>query len=294
MTVALYYDPRAMGLEVGEIMGSEATVLCPFHDDHHPSATFNMTSGLFHCFACGEGMSATQLVRALGTNIVRVPVMLTPRVRNREEVEWRNVLNAPIAIDNPYLLSRGVGNDLIHEYGIRDVRYGVAFVNYDPAGRPIGAQIRRYEGEPRYLFVGQRAPVWPMAVLTSHKTTPLFVVEGVFGALRGLSAGVDTVAVMGASAVHSANRLLNGRRTMTVFDADFAGYLGAAKFIYLRGSPALVPGAEADELPVEQWAHLERESRFTTSVYELQERSGDPAKFQRLMTTFTGRVFAKK
>src|SRR3990167_4321870 len=31
---------------------SEAMGLCPFHDDHNPSLSLNLTSGLYRCFAC--------------------------------------------------------------------------------------------------------------------------------------------------------------------------------------------------------------------------------------------------
>src|SRR3989338_5950104 len=31
---------------------SEVKVLCPFHDDHNPSLSLNLTSGLYRCFAC--------------------------------------------------------------------------------------------------------------------------------------------------------------------------------------------------------------------------------------------------
>lgn len=33
----------------------EALGLCPFHDDHHPSMSVNLESGLYYCHACGAG-----------------------------------------------------------------------------------------------------------------------------------------------------------------------------------------------------------------------------------------------
>src|SRR3990172_11480669 len=32
---------------------SETVGLCPFHDDHHPSLSVNLSSGLYNCFSCG-------------------------------------------------------------------------------------------------------------------------------------------------------------------------------------------------------------------------------------------------
>lgn len=37
-------------------------IVCPFHDDNHPSCTVNFDDGLFHCFACGASGDAFQFV----------------------------------------------------------------------------------------------------------------------------------------------------------------------------------------------------------------------------------------
>ena len=43
----------------GQAMG-----LCPFHEDHEPSFSVNLRTGLFKCLACGEsGMSSTSIRR---------------------------------------------------------------------------------------------------------------------------------------------------------------------------------------------------------------------------------------
>jgi hypothetical protein len=282
-----YFDPRGLGLEIDEINGFEVTTLCPFHDDHHPSATFNMRTGLFHCFQCGVGMNANQVAHSLGTRAARIDMPLSGGVKRREQVEWRNVLNAPLAIDNPYLHGRGITNASVVEYQIRDVGYGVAFPNLMPNGTVIGAQIRRYDGEPRYIFVGSRSPVWPITPML--KTGTVYVVEGVFGALKGLQAGFQTVAVMGASAIHAANRLLNGRPTASLFDNDFAGYLGMAKLLYLRGARAHIPGAEVDEMNVDQWRAMVESHDFTISISDLRDLSQSCKRFDELMLRFMGR-----
>jgi DNA primase len=57
---------RAVGLEVTGTSGGEELVVCPFHDDHNASATWNPKSDLFYCFTCGEGMNLEQLLRRTG------------------------------------------------------------------------------------------------------------------------------------------------------------------------------------------------------------------------------------
>jgi len=48
-------DPRAFYGRFFELRGgrSQQNVLCPFHDDHDPSLTLNLDSGLFHCKSPG-------------------------------------------------------------------------------------------------------------------------------------------------------------------------------------------------------------------------------------------------
>lgn len=40
----------------------EVKVLCPFHDDHSPSASINTKKGVFHCWSCGLGLSEAQFI----------------------------------------------------------------------------------------------------------------------------------------------------------------------------------------------------------------------------------------
>lgn len=36
--------------------------LCPFHDDHEPSATVNVSTNRFHCFTCGTSGDVIDIV----------------------------------------------------------------------------------------------------------------------------------------------------------------------------------------------------------------------------------------
>ncbi len=46
--------------KVKKSSGSNYTALCPFHDDHNPSFSFDAETGLWQCFACGEKGNAWQ------------------------------------------------------------------------------------------------------------------------------------------------------------------------------------------------------------------------------------------
>ena len=50
------YYRQVLGDRIRNVRWEEANCLCPFHDDHSPSLSVNLTSGLFHCHTgCGGG-----------------------------------------------------------------------------------------------------------------------------------------------------------------------------------------------------------------------------------------------
>ena len=40
--------------------GRQATGLCPFHNDHHPSLSMNIETGCYFCHSCGAKGNAYQ------------------------------------------------------------------------------------------------------------------------------------------------------------------------------------------------------------------------------------------
>ncbi len=46
--------------------GGEWLILCPFHDDHHPSCAVNTVKGLFNCRSCSAGGRITALAKGSG------------------------------------------------------------------------------------------------------------------------------------------------------------------------------------------------------------------------------------
>ena len=45
--------------------GKDIMVLCPFHDDHHPSLSINLEKNVYHCLGCGAKGRASELVDGL-------------------------------------------------------------------------------------------------------------------------------------------------------------------------------------------------------------------------------------
>lgn len=276
-------DPYELGLTVGKIKGHEASVLCPYHGDRHfGNASINLITGKFHCFSCGANSSAKRIAKLLDGNVVTT---FSVKSADRVEEDWEWMFSAPIATHNDYLKSRKVPKMLIAHLGIRDIKDGIAFILHDENGRPIGAQVRWINNRvPRYKLFGKRPAIWPWRnVIGISKKEITYLVEGVFGVIRGMQAGLSVVSVMGASSIKDAAIALNGRKVRIIFDDDFAGYVGAAKFMRLRASEVLLPGCEADEISVLEWINIAKRGSFTSSVNDVMRASGDPAHFKSLV-----------
>jgi len=53
----------------GKVRGGEIIFLCPEHDDHNPSATYNLRKHVWHCFSCGASGGYINLAKLLGVEL---------------------------------------------------------------------------------------------------------------------------------------------------------------------------------------------------------------------------------
>jgi DNA primase len=60
--VSILVIARRLGLGEPVRCGPEWLVLCPFHDDHHPSLSLNEEEHKWYCFACEDGKDGINLV----------------------------------------------------------------------------------------------------------------------------------------------------------------------------------------------------------------------------------------
>jgi len=274
-------DPIALGLETYTVSGDEVQVLCPFHDDHKPSASFNMAKGLFYCYACGVAANARKLSIELGTNIHTLKdASILEKIQ--DEKEWRQLLYSPLAIDNEYLHSRGVTNDQIRHWQIRHFDERIIFPLYRPSPTICGVQERITGGSSAYRYIvhGDKPPLWPLDDSFYSERRPILV-EGVFGALRLRSFGVVAFATIGSQVTNRLIRALNGRTPTVWYDNDYAGYVGSAKLLLGSNAVAIVSDTPPDECPDRDFMErvLERYEK-TTSLERLSELSGASKRFK--------------
>lgn len=283
-------DPIALGLDVRRVNRNECSVICPYHDDHEPSAYFNAERGLFHCFACGVGKTARQIAEDLETEVVKVPSLRVPgaHVVGGPVIDWTSLLTLPLALDHSYLAFRGVTNDTVRDFGIRQMPGAVVFPVRDKWGHVKGVMIRQMSRRKsrRYMYLGDKQPMWPFDRFfedpNPHKRN-VFVVEGIFGAINARQHGIEAYAIMGATSIREASYALLGLKTFKIlFDDDIAGYVGATSLMLATRfhGRVLLPGAEADEITREVWDRMLIEEG-TVSEYKVAEFVEDKDAFIR-------------
>lgn len=277
------YDPRDFELEVVGYSGEfEALVKCPNpdHQDNNPSACFNTETGLLYCFSCGFGANALQLAAKIGLNDLPVKLpLLKPKIDS--EQLWKEFIKLKPAFGNKYLESRGVNDLNVFKFDIRESNKGVVFLFKDYSGKLVGAQLRQYEKTPKYLTFGQKILFPENQVLEFDKDQPIYLTEGVFGAIRGYNAGLQTLAVIGAMIKQETIGFLNNwGKIYGLFDNDFAGYLAGARLLkFVPNARIITPGCEADEISIDEWKTLTTTRTLTRSIADLAKLSGNERKF---------------
>lgn len=225
---------RDFGLTVVRSSGSEENVICPFHADHTPSATYNKAKGLFYCFTCGFGLNNQQLADRLG-------IELSDELAE-ELLEDFDLLShdAPLelgekCVTNDYLWSRKISSEVADLYNIHYKDGAVpAMILPVPnlAGKIEGAVYRYIKPiHSRYAKMGRMTPVWPMTMLKTYEAGDhIIVTEGAWSAMRLASAWsvfpdypVLPVALLGAKANQEILDTLAHLRPIFLYDHDEAG-----------------------------------------------------------------------
>lgn len=274
----MVFDPMAIGLRISKMMGVEALVYCPYHDDAHPSAEFNVQTGLFYCFSCGAKASARALAEKLGGSVVEVEEDMV--VRHSPEEEWKKLLTLPSATDHPYLRRRGVTDEQVVRHGIRGTRTTIVFPLRDfRTDKVTGVQVRNLAVKPKYKIHGVRPPV---LVLGDHPPSgsEVFVTEGVFGILAAERAGYTAVSTIGCNGTRDTAEVLSMWRPVICFDDDFPGYVGAGKLLLRIGHVwVMLPGGEWDEMGPDEWRERVEHGVRSRSQEEIARHAGDLRRY---------------
>lgn len=205
--------------------------LCPFHNDHHASLSFNVRKNTYRCFVCDAHGDTIDLVRHLlnkdfqqaclylsDGSIEPIPAHSTHSTHSPHETQFPfDASRYEKYFDRPYL-SPAARHFLFDQRRLdprvirwcrltswRD-RQGIHWLQipyYDPNGRLIGLQNRNLTpgGEPRFKFPkGAQCGIYNLPVLNRLKEGEvLYIAEGASDCWALLSAGHKAIAIPSAT-----------------------------------------------------------------------------------------------
>ena len=216
---------------VAERLGMEVVrhkALCPFHDDHHASLSFNVRKNTYRCFVCGEHGGTIDLVMHLlhkdfkeacswlSNGSYETPTIIynlssinsTPSFdAQRYERFFHRPWLTPEA--KQFLFEERRLDDRVVRWcrltSWRD-RQGVNWLQipyYDREGHLTGIQNRNLQkgSQPRFRFPqGSQCGIYNLPVLNRlHKGEPLYITEGCSDCWAMLSSGHKAIAIPSAT-----------------------------------------------------------------------------------------------
>ena len=205
--------------------------LCPFHNDRHPSLSFNVRKNTYRCFVCDAHGDTIDLVRHLlnkdfqqaclylsDGSIEPIPAHSTHSTHSPHETQSTfDASRYEKYFDRPYLSpearrflfdQRRLDPRVIRwcrltSWRDRQGTHWLQIPYYDPDGHLIGIQNRNLMpgGEPRFKFPrGSHCTIYNLPVLNRlHEGDPLYIAEGASDCWALLSAGHKAIAIPSAT-----------------------------------------------------------------------------------------------
>ena len=240
MALARYEPFVTKHFQVASVNGDEMTVLCPFHDDTHPSLSINVAKGVYVCWSCGESGTMARLAEAIGSGLIDLGVS-TDQIRSRlvKNRPSRQVRYLPETALERYDFAHPFWTETrgFSESAVEGFRLGydmetnrVTIPLRDEQGRLLGVSFRRLDDErPKYMdppnfrkgkgFYG----AWKLR----YGQRKVALVEGPLDAVACWDARIPALAMMGGRLTRDQVRLLRilGITTVvTMCDNDAAGH----------------------------------------------------------------------
>jgi len=237
------------GLVFTKTYGDEVVAYCPWHDDKNASLAINIKKGAYHCFnGCIKGRDGLKrLLDKLNPNknLYQVYLDTFPELYIKsyafhtepkvvDDVKY-NIQELPSAVDNPYLIKRGITNQTIIDF---DIRYHIAFnsviVPIYQNGAMLGSVQRNISTNPKYVNskgMDRDKAVFPLDKVQASDGK-IIIVEGLFDSINAHQKGVtNTVCTFGGNVSHEQAKILGtlARTVVICPDKDSSGIKMAYK-----------------------------------------------------------------
>lgn len=223
--------------EVENWNSEEVKVICPFHDDTHPSASINTYKDLFHCWVCDVGYNEEQFIARVNniSNADALKLLGKYQIDDKWEVE-RGLLWSDYTILNKV---RGLGfsKEIIEELklGVIKNENGLKFLGIPVYYNNILVDVRRYnimkyEGQPKMMSNEGARAGWIIPYdkfLASDNTCYFF--EGEKDMIMARDLGINAYTLTGGANATPNEYVINSFKDKDIiicYDNDEAGQKG--------------------------------------------------------------------
>lgn len=223
--------------EVENWNSEEVKVICPFHDDTHPSASINTYKDLFHCWVCDVGYNEEQFIARVNniSNADALKLLGKYQINDKWEVE-RGLLWSDYTILNKV---RGLGfsKEIIEDLklGVIKNENGLKFLGIPVYYNNILVDVRRYnimkyEGQPKMMSNEGARAGWIIPYdkfLASDNTCYFF--EGEKDMIMARDLGINAYTLTGGANATPNEYVINSFKDKDIiicYDNDEAGQKG--------------------------------------------------------------------
>lgn len=223
--------------EVDNWNNEEVKVLCPFHEDTHPSASINTYKDLFHCWVCDIGYNEEQFIARINgiSNTDAIKLLSKYQVQDKWEVEKGLLWSDPLLLTKTIAL--GFSKDLIEEMklGLVKDETGKKYLGIPVYYNNILVDVRRYnimkyENQPKMKSRENARVGWLIPYdkfLASDETCYLF--EGEKDMLMARELGINAYTLTGGAGAVPNEYVINAFKDKDIvicYDNDDAGHKG--------------------------------------------------------------------
>ena len=223
--------------EVDNWNNEEVKVLCPFHEDTHPSASINTYKDLFHCWVCNIGYNEEQFIARINgiSNSDALKLLNKYQVQDKWEVEKGLLWSDQTMLTK--VISLGFSKELIEEMklGLIKDEVGKKYLGIPIYYNNILVDVRRYnimkyENQPKMKSNDNARVGWLVPYdkfLSSNEICYLF--EGEKDMLMARELGINAYTLTGGAGAVPNEYVINAFKDKDIvicYDNDDAGHKG--------------------------------------------------------------------
>ena len=218
--------------------GRQAVGLCPFHDDHHPSLSMSMETGLYHCHSCGAKGNAYQFAVAMNhpnpTEWIDENNKQPPHPKNGRKPPqidlWKKTKSYQKNLSIDWIKKSKTAMEMLAG---KDEQGRLTFPYFNEYGEVVGIKHHKDKNGKSLYWEGDGSGKWYGLQLLKgiNRNKPLYICEGEKDCLRMQLLGYQaTAGSAGAGSIPKDLSPVAGFiEYIIILDNDSAGKEGAEK-----------------------------------------------------------------